>query len=145
MKVLIINGPNLNFLGIRETSVYGSMTLSEINSIIDRKCNAFGIEAQFFQSNHEGEIVDKIQESYNKIDYLIINPGAFTHYSIAIRDAILAVGVKTIEVHLSNVYAREEFRKTSVISDISIGKIIGFNYFGYLMALDYIVNYENLN
>lgn len=145
MKVLIINGPNLNFLGIRETSVYGSMTLSEINSIIDRKCNAFGIEAQFFQSNHEGEIVDKIQESYNKIDYLIINPGAFTHYSIAIRDAILAVGVKTIEVHLSNVYAREEFRKTSVISDISIGKITGFNYFGYLMALDYIVNYENLN
>ena len=138
MKILIINGPNLNFLGKREPEIYGSKTLEEINNEIElfgKKCD---MEIEFFQSNHEGCIIDKIQEMYNKIDYLIINPGALTHYGIGIRDAILSTNLKTIEIHLSNVYSREEFRHKSVISDICIGKITGFGSEGYNMALQYL-------
>lgn len=138
MKVLIINGPNLNFLGKREPEIYGEKTLEEINSEI--KLFKKEIEIEFFQSNHEGHIIDKIQEVYNKVDYLIINPGALTHYGIGIRDAILSTNLKTIEVHLSNVYSREEFRHKSVISDICIGKITGFGSEGYKMALQYLSN-----
>lgn len=137
-NVLVINGANLNFLGIRERGIYGKDTLDEIN----RKLNNYGsekkIRLEFFQSNHEGEIIDKIQSVYNEVDYLIINPGAFTHYSIGIRDAILSVGIPCIEVHISNIYKREEFRHRSLISDIAIGTISGFGSYGYQMALDYI-------
>lgn len=140
MRVLIINGPNLNFLGKREPEIYGSETLELINSKIKEFGKNYGIEIEFFQSNHEGHIIDKIQESYENVDYLIINPGALTHYGIGIRDAILSTNLKTIEVHLSNVYSREEFRHKSVISDICIGKITGFGSEGYKMALQYLSN-----
>ncbi|WP_047380576.1 MULTISPECIES: type II 3-dehydroquinate dehydratase [unclassified Cetobacterium] len=138
MKILIINGPNLNFLGKREPEIYGNKTLDMINNEIEVLGKNLGLELTFYQSNHEGCIIDKIQDSYEKIDYLIINPGAFTHYSIGIRDAILSTNLKTIEVHLSNVYSREEFRHKSVISDICIGKITGFGSEGYKMALQYL-------
>ena len=140
MKILIINGPNLNFLGKREPEIYGNKTLDMINNEIEVLGKNLGLELTFYQSNHEGCIIDKIQDSYEKIDYLIINPGAFTHYSIGIRDAILSTNLKTIEVHLSNVYSREEFRHKSVISDICIGKITGFGSEGYKMALQYLSN-----
>lgn len=140
MKVLIINGPNLNFLGKREPKIYGDETLEVINNKIKEFGMNHGMEVEFFQSNHEGYIIDKIQESYENIDYLIINPGALTHYGIGIRDAILSTNLKTIEVHLSNVYSREEFRHKSVISDICIGKITGFGSEGYKMALQYLSN-----
>ena len=138
MKVLIINGPNLNFLGKREPKIYGDETLELINNKIKEFSMNHGLEVEFFQSNHEGYIIDKIQESYENVDYLIINPGALTHYGIGIRDAILSTNLKTIEVHLSNVYSREEFRHKSVISDICIGKITGFGSEGYKMALQYL-------
>ncbi|ERT67645.1 3-dehydroquinate dehydratase, type II [Cetobacterium somerae ATCC BAA-474] len=140
MKVLIINGPNLNFLGKREPKIYGDETLELINNKIKKFGMNHGMEVEFFQSNHEGYIIDKIQESYENVDYLIINPGALTHYGIGIRDAILSTNLKTIEVHLSNVYSREEFRHKSVISDICIGKITGFGSEGYKMALQYLSN-----
>lgn len=140
MKILIINGPNLNFLGKREPEIYGNETLELINNKIEKFGKEYGLEIEFFQSNHEGFIIDKIQESYKNIDYLIINPGALTHYGIGIRDAILSTNLKTIEVHLSNVYSREEFRHKSVISDICIGKITGFGSEGYKMALQYLSN-----
>ncbi|WP_418965363.1 type II 3-dehydroquinate dehydratase [Cetobacterium sp.] len=138
MKVLVINGPNLNFLGRREPEIYGDKSLETINNeikLFGKKC---GMDIEFFQSNHEGFIIDKIQEVYGKVDYLIINPGALTHYGIGIRDAILSTNLKTIEVHLSNVYSREEFRHKSVVSDICIGKITGFGSEGYKMALQYL-------
>ncbi len=138
MNILIINGPNLNFLGKRELTIYGNETLESINGKIKEFGMDSGMKIEFFQSNHEGYIIDKIQESYKKIDYLIINPGALTHYGIGIRDAILSTNLKTIEVHLSNVYSREEFRHKSVISDICIGKIAGFGSEGYKMALQYL-------
>lgn len=140
MKVLIINGANLNFLGKREPKIYGDETLELINNKIKEFGMNHGMEVEFFQSNHEGYIIDKIQESYENVDYLIINPGALTHYGIGIRDAILSTNLKTIEVHLSNVYSREEFRHKSVISDICIGKITGFGSEGYKMALQYLSN-----
>ncbi|MHA4989409.1 type II 3-dehydroquinate dehydratase [Cetobacterium somerae] len=140
MKILIINGPNLNFLGKREPKIYGDETLELINNKIKEFGMYHGMEVEFFQSNHEGYIIDKIQESYENVDYLIINPGALTHYGIGIRDAILSTNLKTIEVHLSNVYSREEFRHKSVISDICIGKITGFGSEGYKMALQYLSN-----
>ncbi|MGL4947458.1 MAG: type II 3-dehydroquinate dehydratase [Cetobacterium sp.] len=142
MKVLIINGPNLNFLGKREPEIYGNKTLDTINKEIEKYSKFYKVEVEFFQSNHEGFIIDKIQENYEKIDYLIINPGALTHYSIGLRDAILSTNIKTIEVHLSNVYSREEFRHKSVISDICIGKITGFGAEGYKMAIQYLSNLE---
>ena len=140
MKILIINGPNLNFLGKREPKIYGDETLELINNKIKEFGMYHGMEVEIFQSNHEGYIIDKIQESYENVDYLIINPGALTHYGIGIRDAILSTNLKTIEVHLSNVYSREEFRHKSVISDICIGKITGFGSEGYKMALQYLSN-----
>ncbi|WP_297406681.1 type II 3-dehydroquinate dehydratase [uncultured Cetobacterium sp.] len=138
MKILVINGPNLNFLGCREPEVYGSKSLEELNKELLTMGNKLNMEINFFQSNHEGKIIDKIHENYGKIDYLVINPGGLTHYSISLRDAILATEIKTIEVHISNVYSREEFRHKSVISDIAIGKISGFGIEGYKMAIYYL-------
>ena len=138
MKVLVIHGPNLNFLGKREPEIYGKLTLEDINSMIEKRAENHSFEVEIFQSNYEGAIVEKLHEHYKKSDYLIINPAAFTHYSIAVRDAVLTSGLKTIEVHLSNIHSREDFRKKSVISDIAIGQICGLGYHGYLMALDYI-------
>lgn len=134
-KVLVINGPNLNMLGVREQGVYGSSTLSEIASALNREAQTLGIDLDFIQSNHEGEIIDRIHDARGKFDALLINPGAYTHYSIAIRDAIKAVEIPTIEVHLSNIHAREEFRSKSVIAPVCIGQICGFGLNSYIVAL----------
>ena len=136
MKILFLNGPNLNMLGEREESLYGQLTLSEINSIIQKKADKMNMQVDFFQSNEEGKIVSRIQESSGLVDYIVINPAAFTHTSIAIRDALLAVKARFIEVHLSNIFSREDFRQNSYVSSIALGVISGFGHQGYLMALD---------
>jgi 3-dehydroquinate dehydratase-2 len=123
-------------LGEREESLYGQLTLSEINSLIQKKADKMNIQVDFFQSNEEGKIVSRIQESSGLVDYIVINPAAFTHTSIAIRDALLAVKARFIEVHLSNIFSREDFRQNSYVSSIALGVISGFGHQGYLMALD---------
>jgi 3-dehydroquinate dehydratase type II len=137
MNILIINGPNLNMLGIREPEIYGKQTYPALESFLKTQARDLGIEAEIFQTNHEGVIVDKIQAAYyNKTDAIIINPGAFTHYSYAIRDAIKAVGLPTVEVHLSDISHREEFRKLSVIADVCVARFIGHGFDGYRQALE---------
>ena len=123
-------------LGEREESLYGQLTLNEINDLIQKKADNMGIKVDFFQSNEEGKLVSRIQESSGKVDFIVINPAAFTHTSIAIRDALLAVQSKFVEVHLSNIFSREDFRQNSYVSSISLGVISGFGHEGYLMALD---------
>jgi 3-dehydroquinate dehydratase-2 len=135
-KVLVIHGPNLNLLGTREVEIYGTTTLDEINENLRTRASAAGIELETFQSNHEGEIVEKIQGAAGDVDCIIINPAAFTHYSIAIRDAIASADVPTIEIHLSNIYAREEFRQESVTAPVTIGQIQGFGPDGYYLSLE---------
>ncbi len=137
-KILLINGPNLNLLGKREPAYYGRKTLSEIEDMVKAEGMELGIEVLTFQSNHEGEIVDFIQDNSLIADGIIINPGAFTHYSYAIYDALKATSLPIIEVHLSNIFAREEFRAHSVISPIAKGVISGLGYKGYLYALSYL-------
>lgn len=139
MKILLLNGPNLNMLGVREPEKYGNLNLESIeNSIIElgRKNN---VEIECFQSNHEGEIIDKIQQTTS--DGLIINAGGFTHTSVAIRDAISSVGIPTVEVHMTNIHAREEFRHTSLISGVSIGQVVGFKEKSYEYALLGLIDY----
>lgn len=136
-KVLVVNGPNLNLLGKREPEVYGSESLDQINRRISDRAKECGLEVLFYQSNSEGEIIDFIQREGFDADGLIINPGAFTHYSYAIRDAIAAVDLRAVEVHLSNIYSREEFRHKSVIAPVCVGHIVGFGAEGYFMALSY--------
>jgi 3-dehydroquinate dehydratase II len=133
--VLVVHGPNLNLLGEREPSVYGSMTLRQIDGQLQELAGELGVAIEIFQSNSEGEIVDRIQAARGRIDVLIINPAAYTHTSVAIRDVILAIGVKCIEVHLSNVHKREPFRHHSTIADVAVGRIMGFGGDGYLIAL----------
>jgi 3-dehydroquinate dehydratase-2 len=134
-KVLFINGPNLNLLGKRENDVYGNETLQSINERIAAKAKDLGIEAAFFQSNSEGGIIDMIHKSPGLYDCIVLNPGAYTHYSIAIRDAIKAVDVPVIEVHITNIYSREEFRTRSVTAPVCRGQISGFGTDVYLLAL----------
>ena len=139
MKILLLNGPNLNMLGVREPEKYGNLNLESIeNSIIElgRKNN---VEIECFQSNHEGEIIDKIQQT--TCDGLIINAGGFTHTSVAIRDAISSVGIPTVEVHMTNIHASEEFRHTSLISGVSIGQVVGFKEKSYEYALLGLIDY----
>lgn len=135
-KILVINGPNLNLLGERETKVYGTKTLEEINQDLKKLAEKSGAEISFFQSNHEGEIVDMIGKSKGKVDVIIINPAAFTHTSVAIRDAISATSIPTIEIHLSNIYSREEFRHTSLIAPVCAGQISGFGSQSYILGLE---------
>ena len=135
-NICIINGPNLNFLGTREPSVYGFETLLDINEKISLNALKLNIEVDFFQSNFEGAIIDKLQQCFlDKVDGIIINPGAFTHYSYAIRDALASIDIKTIEVHLSNIHKREEFRQKSVLAPVCVGQISGFGSQSYLLAL----------
>jgi len=141
LKVLVINGPNLNRLGLREPEIYGRLTLADLEGILKKEGEALGIELDFFQSNSEGAIVDAIQQARDRYDGLIINPGAYTHYSIAIRDAIVGEGIPTVEVHISNIYKREEFRHHSLIAPVSIGQVSGFGFYGYVMALYGLNNY----
>lgn len=138
--VLVIHGPNLNLLGKREPNIYGKLTLDEINNHILDKSEKLGIIVNFIQSNHEGSIVDAIQEAEGQYNGIIINAAAFTHYSIAIRDAIAAISVPTIEVHLSNIYKRESFRHCSVISPVVYGQISGFGESSYLLALEAVAD-----
>jgi 3-dehydroquinate dehydratase-2 len=135
MKVVVIQGPNLNMLGHREQSVYGPMKLEEIHSQMEAVAKQNNIEIEFFQSNLEGEIVDRIQECLGEADGIIMNPAAYTHTSIAIRDAISSVAIPTIEVHISNIYRREEFRQKSLVAPVCTGQISGFGPFGYHLAM----------
>jgi len=135
MKIAVIQGPNLNMLGIREQQIYGPMKLEQIHQQMKEFAEQNKIEIEFFQSNLEGEIVDRIQECYGDANGIIINPAAYTHTSIAIRDAIAAVGLPTIEVHISNIHRREEFRKTSMIAPVCSSSVVGFGPFGYHLAM----------
>ncbi len=133
--ILVINGPNLNMLGIREKELYGSQTLEEINLQLKLRAEQENVVLECFQSNHEGELVDKIQQAMGNIDAIIINAAAFTHYSIALMDALKAVQIPFIEVHLTNIYAREDFRHKSLLSPIARGGIFGLGPYGYILAL----------
>ncbi|NDJ27404.1 type II 3-dehydroquinate dehydratase [Campylobacter sp. MIT 12-8780] len=135
MKIMVIQGPNLNMLGLRETAIYGAMKMEEIHEQMKIAASQNGVEIDFFQSNFEGEIVDKIQECLGTFDGIVLNAGAYTHTSVAIRDAISAVALPVIEVHISNVYRREEFRHKSLIAPVCAGSIVGFGAFGYHLAL----------
>ena len=138
-KILVMNGPNLNLLGTREPEIYGSLTLADIHERLRCRANEAGLEIEFMQSNHEGVLVDAIQRARRTVDYIILNAAALTHYSIALRDAIEAVDVPVIEVHLSNIHKREEFRHKSVIAPVVVGQIAGFGAESYLAALEIII------
>ena len=135
-KILVLNGPNLNLLGRREPEIYGSLTLEAINTRLEKRAAAAGVAIEFFQSNHEGALVDAVQGAEGKADFILLNAAAFTHYSIALRDAIAAVSVPVIEIHLSNIHRREEFRHTSVIAPVVMGQVAGFGAESYLGALE---------
>ena len=141
MKILVVNGPNLNLLGTREPDVYGTLTLEKINEELVLYAQNLGVEIEFFQSNIEGEIVDKIQQSRNDCQGIVINPAAYTHTSVAIRDAIAAVNLPSVEVHISNIHKREEFRKHSFIAPVCIGQIAGFGLDSYKLGLNAVVNF----
>jgi len=133
--VLVLHGPNLNLLGMREPDVYGALTLAQVNERLEALARELGVEVEIFQSNAEGELVDRIQEAARGAHAIVINPAAYTHTSIAIRDALVAVGLPVIEVHLSNIHRREEFRQHSLVSDIAVGQITGFGADSYLLGL----------
>lgn len=135
MKIAVIQGPNLNMLGKREQHIYGPMNLEQIHAQMKDVATQNGIEIEFFQSNLEGEIVDRIQECYGEVHGIIINAAAYTHTSIAIRDAISAVSIPTVEVHISNIYRREEFRKQNMIAPVCTSSVVGFGPFGYHLAM----------
>lgn len=140
-KILVIHGPNLNLLGQREKDIYGKTSLPEINSLLEKLAKKNGVTLKIIQSNHEGEIVDAIGKAKSEhIKAILINPAAYTHTSIAIRDAVAAVNIPTVEVHLSNVYAREEFRHTSLIAPVAHGQISGFGVDSYILGLQATIN-----
>ena len=138
MKILVINGPNLNMLGIREPEHYGRETYAELVLKIERHCTAMGIEVEQFQSNHEGDIVDKIQNAYGNADGIVINPAAYTHTSIAILDAVKSVGIPTVEVHISKLEEREDFRQISYVRQACVKTITGHGTDGYIEAIDFL-------
>ena len=140
MKILVINGPNLNMLGIREPQIYGSKTYTDLVNMIASHCETQGIDVEFYQSNHEGDLVDKIQQAYGNADGIVINPGAYTHTSIALLDAVKSVGIPTVEVHISNPDLREEFRKVSYIRLACIATVKGKGFDGYIEAIDLLKN-----
>lgn len=146
MKILFLNGPNLNLLGTREPEVYGHTTLADIKKLLEDRASAMGgVEMDFRQSNTEGELVTWIQEARGRVDVIVINAAAYTHTSVALRDAIAAVAVPTIEIHLSNVHAREEFRHKSVIAPVCVGQITGFGHFSYILGFEAAINVKAIH
>ncbi len=143
MKILVINGANLNMLGIREPEIYGSRTYAALVDMIKRHAEEKNVEVSFMQSNHEGDLVDAIQQAYfDRIDGIIINPGAYTHTSIAIMDAVKAVMIPTVEVHISNVSEREDYRQISYIGKVAVRTIAGYGFDGYNMAMDHLIQMQ---
>lgn len=143
MKLLVINGPNLNFLGIREKGIYGTQDYQYLLDMIQNKAKETGCEIETYQSNHEGAIIDRIQDAYfDGTEGIVINPGAYTHYSYAIRDALTSITVPKVEIHISDITKREEFRKTSVTKDACDHQIYGQGLEGYMMAIDYILKQQ---
>jgi 3-dehydroquinate dehydratase-2 len=145
MKILVIHGPNLNMLGKREPDIYGATTLEEINTSLTNCSEKLGAELSFFQSNSEGDIVSTIQDAMSKFAGIVINPGAYTHTSVAIRDAILSSGLPVVEVHISNIYKREDFRQKSFVSGVALGVISGFGINSYFLGLSGLVEHLNKN
>ena len=141
MKILLINGANLNMLGSREPEKYGSTTLKDIESGVIQRGDELGTQVDVWQSNHEGEIVDKIQSAKGVYDGILINAGGYTHTSVVIRDAIASVQIPTVEIHMTNIHAREEFRHTSLLSGVCIAQVVGFKELSYTLALEGLVNY----
>ncbi len=141
-KILVINGPNINMLGIREKNIYGRQDYKSLCDYLRAVAFQLGIEIELYQSNYEGDIVTVIQQAYGKFDGIVINPAAFTHYSIAILDALKAVNIPTIEVHISNIHQREEFRHKSVTAPACVGQICGLGFKGYALALEYLADME---
>ncbi len=139
MKLLVLNGPNLNLLGLREPEIYGKETYASLLEKIQAHCDKKGVTVSFYQSNHEGALVDKIQEAYGKYDGIVFNPGAYTHTSIALLDALKAVGIPTVEVHISKVEEREEFRQISYIRPVCLASVIGHGTDGYAEAVDLLL------
>jgi len=135
-KILVLHGPNLNLLGLREPSVYGTTSLQEINRSLEEAAKRAGLEIEILQSNHEGDLIDAVHRALGRVDFILINPGALGHYSFALRDALKAINLPAIEIHLSNIYAREEFRHHSVIAPVVLGQISGLGPAGYLLALE---------
>ena len=141
MKILLINGANLNMLGTREPEKYGSTTLKDIETSVINRGKELGAEVEAWQSNHEGEIVDKIQATKGNYDGILIYAGGYTHTSVVIRDAISAVQIPTVEIHMTNIHAREEFRHTSLLSGVCVAQVVGFKEQSYILALEGLVNY----
>ncbi len=140
MRILVINGPNLNMLGVREPDIYGSQTYERLCEEIREHCSKIGVDAEIYQSNHEGCLVDKIQEAYNNADGIVINPAAYTHTSVALLDALKSVGIPAVEVHISDISKREDFRQISYVRSACIKTIAGHGFMGYIEAIDCLVN-----
>ena len=141
MKILVINGPNLNMLGIREPDIYGRKTYDDLLLYIKEEADRLGVAVEFYQSNHEGDIVDMIQSAYGNTDGIVINPAAYTHTSIAIPDALKAVGIPTVEVHISDISSREAFRRISYVSPVALKTIAGKGFEGYILAMNELISH----